>query len=103
MALYIVFDDPSEDDPYPLQLASSVGWSEFAAWVTSASPEGTTPRLTELILRGSTADTYALAAEIGRLLASSPPTNPAVADTARGLAEMIGVGDVNETATVTNE
>jgi hypothetical protein len=101
VGLSIHFAGAADGDDGPFDLATATGWALFGQWAGTLPP-GESAAVRELSDRGAVTGTDALAAQMSAALASHPPDNPAVADTARGLLENLGVGDAAETATVTD-
>jgi hypothetical protein len=102
VGLSIQFTGAADGGDGPFPLASANGWALFAEWA-AALPAAASRAVRALADAGEVTGTDALAAELAAALAAHPPENPAVADTARGLAELVGGGDPGETATVTGE
>jgi hypothetical protein len=100
VGLSIRFAGAADGGDGPFDLATATGWALFGEWADTL-PTGFAA-VRDLSDRGAVTGTDALASQLSAALASHPPDNPAVADTARGLLENLGVGDAAETATVTD-
>lgn len=101
MSLSIQFTGAADGDDGPFSLASASAWTLFAEWVEQL-PEKRSRVLRRLTDAGEAEDTSALAQELAAGLKARSPENPAVADIAALLQELVGVGDAEETVTVLN-
>ena len=94
MSLSITFTGPEGTDG-PYQLASAGGWDRFSSWVSNSPP------LRHLVNAGSYVGTdslsKALATHIDQVTALDD-----VNHTAQQLLDLLGVGDSEETATVSS-
>lgn len=101
MGLSVHFTGAADGDDGPFDLSTARGWQLVAEWVATL-PKADAPKLRSLAALGRVRDTAALSAELAAALESHPPTSVAVRATLDALAEVLGVGDRKETATVTD-
>lgn len=100
MGLSIQITDRGSVDTY--SLATANGWKLVGDWVDSL-PKGRFPHLSHLCREGTIRGTSHLSRELQSALRQRPPKNKDVIHTVQTLLDHLGIGDNQETATVTNE
>jgi hypothetical protein len=104
MGVAVTFHGADDGDNGPFDLASTGAWTEFIKWIETLQPIDN-PQLTALAVDGEVKGTGALAVELEAALQLHPreaPNQTAAAAVGHALAELMGVGDPDETATITD-
>lgn len=95
MSLSVKFHGAKDGDDGPFSLCSASGWKLVAEWAH-------TPLVQELVLHGTVKNSKAFAVELKAALADREPTAP-VLHTLRGLLCNIGLGDEEESVSITDD
>lgn len=101
MGRSIYFTGAPDGGDGPFDLCCIGGWTQFIAWAESLTPASSFAAIRELTDAGAVTGTDALSEQLTTALHDHPPPE-AVAATAEGLLELVGVGDPDETAVVTD-
>lgn len=103
MGYEIHFDDgTAESEDWYFAFGSATALEIIRRWVKAELPEEVCPRLHELVDTMTTKNTLELGAELDSALRLKPPPD-SVREILDNLAEKIGVGDEEETATIGDE
>lgn len=101
MAISLALSGAADSVEDPVSLANNADWTAFLHWVATLSEEDYST-LHGLADDGEAENSNRLSDELLTALEVEPPEEPGALRAARGLAEALGPGDPDETATVTD-
>lgn len=94
MSIYITFDETAGE-----QVASNKGWGDFCRWVETLKGDGPLDTLT---VNGECSGISNLVTDLSDSLTSSPPEDPTVLTTAKGLLDLLSRDQGQEIVLVTD-